>query len=112
VKGVFSARDLLEISPLLESGYRTEDGKGPLFMGAFGGGWNDMDDSERKRLAGHVREKLARIGVREVMLYDERKALQVHYVGERNEYPGWDASGSKAPSSRRSSAPGLSGART
>ena len=88
VKGVYSANDLYALSPMLMSGYRTEDGKGPLFMGTMGPSWDDLERPQRKEVASNLRDRLAPDGIGEVMLYDQRRTLQVHYVGKRNQYPG------------------------
>ena len=110
VKGVYSANDLYALSPMLMSGYRTEDGKGPLFMGTMGPSWDDLERPQRKEVASNLRDRLAPDGIGEVMLYDQRRTLQVHYVGKRNQYPGWDDA--PAPSRPRARSSGAKAGRS
>lgn len=76
-------------SPLLKSGLRNDSLRAPLFIGTLVENWKAMDKIQRRQAAEEVRERLALEGIREVMLFDHNKALQVHYLRNKNKYPGW-----------------------
>ena len=87
---VLSSAQLAEISPLLVSAYRSENGRGRVFIGTLSDTWQQMQTPARRETAERVRDRLSTLGVSEVILFDGRRALQVHYVGGSNTFPGWD----------------------
>jgi hypothetical protein len=91
-----SSRELAQISPLLVSGYRSERGQGLMFIGTLADGWQRMDRTARQKAAEGMRDRLERAGVSEVILFNGERALQVHYVGGTNTYPGWDSESKRA----------------
>ncbi len=76
---------------MLKSGYRPEEGN-YFFMGTMGPEWDELGQPQRREVSLRLLDKLAPDGISEVMLYDQRRTLQVHYVGRENRYPGWDES--------------------
>jgi hypothetical protein len=86
-----NAGQLSEISPLLVSGYRSEGGQGLMFIGTLADGWQRMEEPARREAAKRMHAQLTQAGVFEVILFNRTRALQVHYVGELNTFPGWDS---------------------
>jgi hypothetical protein len=86
-----SAAQLSEISPLLLSGYRSEGGRGLMFIGTLAEGWQRLEEPARREAARRMHAQLYRDGVFEVILFNRTRALQVHYVGEMNTFPGWES---------------------
>jgi hypothetical protein len=86
-----NAGQLSEISPLLVSGYRSEGGQGLMFIGTLADGWQRMEEPARREAAKRMHAQLYQAGVFEVILFNRTRALQVHYVGELNTFPGWDS---------------------
>ncbi len=83
-----SATQLSELSPLLVSGYRSHRGEGPLFIGTLSPRWQRLKPAAQDEAGEAIRARLAREGVREVMLFDDARSLQAHYLGERTRRPG------------------------
>jgi hypothetical protein len=102
VDGVYSANQLYALSPMLKSAYRPEAGA-HFFMGTMGPEWDELGQPQRREVSLRLVDKLAPDGITEVMLYDQRRTLHVHYVDGKNRYPGWDES-PKAPPSRKAPA--------
>ena len=88
---VFSAEQLANISPLLVSGFRSDGGRGLMFIGTLGDRWQRMEEPARREAAQRLHAQLHQAGVFEVILFNRTRALQVHYVGELNTFPGWDS---------------------
>jgi hypothetical protein len=84
---VFSAADLAAVSPWLETGYRNRDGIGPLFIGTLKEGWLDEPDRVRAASGREIGESLSHIGVKQVMLFDGLRRLQVHYRNDEARLP-------------------------
>ncbi len=95
--GELTPEQLRILSPLLAQGYRNQAGKGPVFIGTLASQWDELERSQRKQGAETIHTRLGLVGVRELMLFDATKRLQVHYVGNKNKYPDWD----KAPQPRK-----------
>ena len=81
---------------MLVSGYRSLGGRGELFIGTLGDAWQQMKEPARRELGAHMWNGLIEMGVFEIMLFDRKHKLQVHYVGEFNKFPGWKDSGKGA----------------
>jgi hypothetical protein len=73
------------------SGYRSEGGQGLMFIGTLADGWQRMEEPARREAAKRMHAQLTQAGVFEVILFNRTRALQVHYVGELNTFPGWDS---------------------
>jgi hypothetical protein len=86
-----SEKQLLEVSPLLVSGYRSEGGQGLMFIGTLADNWQRMEEPARRKAAKRMHAHLYEAGVFEMILFNRTRALQVHYVGEMNTFPGWDS---------------------
>jgi hypothetical protein len=84
-------KQLSEVSPLLVSGYRSEGGQGLMFIGTLADNWQRMEEPARRKAAKRMHAQLYQDGVFEVILFNRTRALQVHYVGELNTFPGWDS---------------------
>ncbi|MEE8509376.1 MAG: hypothetical protein V3T07_09950, partial [Myxococcota bacterium] len=80
---------LAGISPILVSGYRSQGGRGELFIGTLGDDWDQMKEPARREISARVWNGLIEMGVFEIILFDRMHKLQVHYVGDFNKYPGW-----------------------
>jgi len=77
---VFSVQELAALSPQIASGYRSGSGSGPLFVGTVKEGWAKRPYDERGEAARHMIDRLARSGVREVLLLDEARRIAVHHA--------------------------------
>jgi len=88
--GEMTPDQLRNVSSLLVQGYRNQSGKGPVFIGTLASHWEEMKRWQRKQGAEAIHKRLGLVGVRELMLFDERRKLQIHYVGDKNKYPDWD----------------------
>jgi len=84
---VFSARELANVSPWLETGYRNRHGIGPLFIGTLKEDWVDEPDRVRASTGREIGEALSDIGVKQVMLFDQLRRLQVHYRNDEARLP-------------------------
>jgi len=84
-----SADQLADISSLLVSGYRSEWGKGLMFIGTLADNWQRMEEPARRKAAKRMHAQLYQAGVFEMILFNRTRALQVPYVGEMNTFPGW-----------------------
>jgi hypothetical protein len=71
--------DFSEISPYLESGYRTDDGGSGRFVGRLAAGWGRLDTTERLSVASQIGEGLSRRGIDDVVLLDQRDSVQVRF---------------------------------
>jgi hypothetical protein len=79
----YSAAEVRGISPYLESAYRSSYGYGPLVIGTLGDDWAGLSHEERVTLGTEIGERLGLDGVDEVMLFDGRKRLEIHYTGSK-----------------------------
>lgn len=84
---IYSEAELHMISPMLSSGYRNGHGAGPLFIGTLDDRWHELPRSRRPALAREIAEALGDDGVTRVMLFDQRRALRVHFAEGRLNYP-------------------------
>ncbi len=82
-----SSRELLKVSPYLVNA--SEDVDRGLFMGILSESWFELEDADRRRSGEEIRKRVAWRKLDEVMLFDQRRALKVHYQGELNRLPGW-----------------------
>jgi hypothetical protein len=76
---VMSRAELAVMSPHLESGYRNGFGLGPLFIGTVGRSWDGVPQANRVPEAEALGEFLQGKGISEVMLFDSKRRLQMHY---------------------------------
>jgi hypothetical protein len=83
-----SRRELLQVSPYLVNA--TEDVDRGLFMGILNESWFDLEDADQRSSGEEIRKRLAWRKLDEVMLFNQRRALKVHYQGELNRLPGWE----------------------
>lgn len=90
---LLSQEQLAGISPVLVSGYRSQGGRGELFIGTLDDDWQQMKEPARRELSARIWNGLIEMGVFEIILFDRMHKLQVHYVGDFNKYPGWKDSG-------------------
>lgn len=74
-----AAGDFSEVSPYLESGYRTDDGGSVRFVGRLSTGWERLDTTERLSVASRIGDGLHRQGVEEVVLLDQHDTVQVRF---------------------------------
>ena len=70
---------LQELSPYLESGYRSHYGAGPLFIGTVSEFWADIPLDQQVSRGQAIGDRLLKHGVKEVMLFDAERRMRVHY---------------------------------
>ena len=76
---LLSARELAGVSPKIASGYRDASGSGGLFVGTVKNEWSRLSSGERARDGRQIVARLARVGVREVLLFDESRRIALHH---------------------------------
>jgi hypothetical protein len=69
--------DFSEVSPYLESGYRSDEGGSSRFVGRLAAGWARLDTTERLSVASQIGDGLRRQGIDDVVLLDQRDSVQV-----------------------------------
>ena len=62
-----------------------------MFIGTLADGWQRMEEPARRKAASRLHAQLYEAGVFEIILFNRKRVLQVHYVGELNTFPGWDS---------------------
>jgi hypothetical protein len=82
-----SEDQLRAVSPYLEDGHRNRRGRGGVFIGTVHEGWYQIDPKRRHKEAIALMTRLAQDGVREAMLFDENRVLQVHVSRGRLQFP-------------------------
>ncbi len=75
-----SASELADVSIYLRGGYRDAGGKGSLFVGRLRPSWDKLSREQRRSEAEAMVEALQRERVSQVMIYGERKTLEVQYL--------------------------------
>jgi hypothetical protein len=78
---LLSPADLTTVSRYLDSAYRDGHGHGPTFFGTLSPQWNALSARAQREEAMRLGLDLARSGVDQVMLFDRKRALRVHYAG-------------------------------
>jgi hypothetical protein len=73
--------ELAGISPYLVSGVR--NASGDSLIGTLDGDWIALGPRERPLHAGHIERALRAMNVKNAMLFDEKRRLQMHYGGGR-----------------------------
>jgi hypothetical protein len=73
------AGDFSEVSPYLESGYRTDDGGSARFVGRLSAGWERLDTTDRLSVAAQIGEGLGQRGIDDLVLLDQHDAVQVRF---------------------------------
>lgn len=79
----FSEKQLREISPYVESGYRNGKGEGPAFVGTLGAQWEQLPASEREASGQAIEKALLAQGVSEFMFFDKKRRLKLQYAEGR-----------------------------
>jgi hypothetical protein len=77
---ILSDVDLRAISSQLDSGYRGGFGTGSLFVGTVGTAWQNLSRAERERSAEQIVTRLEGAGLREILVYDERRRIALHFA--------------------------------
>jgi hypothetical protein len=72
-----AAGDFSEVSPYLESGYRTDDGGSARFVGRLSPSWDRLDTTERLSVASQIDDGFRQQCVGGVVLLDQRGTVQV-----------------------------------
>ena len=75
---IFTPEELAAVSLYLESGYRNDHGVGPLFIGTLKEDWAQVPAQKRNEAALEAGEALRQMGVKDMMLFDKQRRLQVH----------------------------------
>lgn len=71
---------LVALSPLLEQAYTSAgDGGVQRFVGTVGAGWERLPDAERQRAVAELGARVEAMGIRSVILVDERNQIQGRY---------------------------------
>jgi hypothetical protein len=73
-----SEDDLREVSTHLDSGYRSDFGSGPLFIGTVGNEWQYLSTSDQRRSADEIISRLGESGAREILIYDDQRRIALH----------------------------------
>ena len=84
---LLSPAQVAAVSRYLDSAYRDGHGHGPTFFGTLSLQWNGLSPRARREEAARMGRDLARSGVEQVMLFDQNRALQVHYAGGKLVFP-------------------------
>jgi hypothetical protein len=71
--------DFSNVSPYLESGYRTGDAGSSHFVGRLTAGWARLDTNERLSVASQIGEALREQGVDDLVLLDQNDSVQVRF---------------------------------
>jgi hypothetical protein len=71
---------LAAISPHLASGYRSEEGSVPRFVGTLNTSWDGLGAEARRRAAEAMGADFADRGVESVVLLDRFQRIQVNYA--------------------------------
>jgi hypothetical protein len=80
---IYSAAQVAEISPHLDSAYRSAFGYGPLLIGTLKDDWGALSSAERVAIGKEIGAKLRFDGIDEVMLFDKRRRLEIHYAHQK-----------------------------
>lgn len=78
---------LAQISEYLTTGYRDKAGRGTQFIGRIDQDWVKLAAAEKRRTAAEMIERLKGEGVTQVLVYDDRLRLQVHFAGNKIRLP-------------------------
>jgi hypothetical protein len=79
----FGSDQLDRISPYLSSGARSDDGKGPAFVGTIDGKWSTLGTAQQMQAARDLVRALRAQGVREIMVFDEERHLRIQALGSQ-----------------------------
>ena len=79
----FSRDELESVSPYLESGRRNGQGLGPAFIGTIDEAWLSLPRSDREASAAGLVLRLRDLGIEQVMIYDEDRALRIQALGSQ-----------------------------
>jgi hypothetical protein len=83
---VLPAAEVAQLSPFLLSGYRSDEGRGDVFIGSVDENWWEaLEPSERATLATDLAERLR---VRELQLFDRTHSLRARWVSGELTLPG------------------------
>ena len=82
---ILPADEIQQLSPFLLSGYRSDEGRGDVFVGSIDEHWWDqLEPTERAALATLLAERL---GVRELQLFDRTRSLRARWVSGELTFP-------------------------
>jgi len=71
--------DFSDVSPYLESGYRTDDAGSSRFVGRLTAGWERLDTTERLSVASQIGEAFRQQGIDDLVLLDQGDSVQVRF---------------------------------
>jgi hypothetical protein len=74
-----AAGDFSEVSPYLESGYRTDDAGSGRFVGRLSADWERLDTTERLSVASQIGEGFRQRGIEDLVLLDQHDIVQVRF---------------------------------
>jgi len=80
-------RELSDISPYLQTAYRNGNGSGVLVIGRVDSDWHGLEGHERVAAAEKMRTRFLSEKVRDVMIYDENRRLQIQIAGGKLRKP-------------------------
>ncbi len=84
---ILKSAELAEISPHLSSAQRSQFGYGSAMAGKLGDDWHDLDEQQQYERALKIAAQLRTRGVREVVLSDAERRLQIQISGGKLRYP-------------------------
>jgi len=84
---IFTAQEISRFAPFVASGYRSKSGLSPLFIGTVNHQWHRLSEEEQRLQGIEFGKRLGYTGVDEVMLFDTRRKLVLHFVENEIRYP-------------------------
>ena len=77
----YGSDELDRVSPYLSRGARNGEGEGSAFVGTIHADWSKLETAEQARVAEDMVETLRAQGVREVMVFDDKRRLRIQALG-------------------------------
>jgi hypothetical protein len=84
------SHELASASPYMQSAYRDRKGTGRRVVGTIDPRWTALEPEERVEVARAMAQRLRLRAVQELMVYDDRRLLQIHYAGGELRIPHLD----------------------
>ena len=78
-----SVAELQSLSPYLESGGRTLDGKGPGFVGIFDERWAELPEEPQRAAAESLVARLRSSGISQIVIRDDRDRVRLQALGRQ-----------------------------
>ena len=75
-----NSTELDDLSDLIRGVYRDGQGIGDRLVGQLDSDWKDLSDAERAESAQQISDAARELGIKDLMLFDERYDLQVYYT--------------------------------